>query len=71
MDSNLATALSDLRSAIEGTCLGSIEDTVIAAASANLIVNWNDHLDKANRDMPIDEDAELAHYGLSRPIDGP
>jgi len=44
LNSNLSTALADLKAAIrDHATLGSIESAVIHAAGVALITEWNDH----------------------------
>lgn len=57
-NANLFIALGNLSQAIREISLGSVEDSVILAAGAELIRNWNDH----NSDDPIDTPAELAAW---------
>jgi hypothetical protein len=42
-EKELEERVYELRLAIEGICLGSIESTVIEAAVNELMDNWHDH----------------------------
>ena len=62
IDDSLHTALDDLVDAIETISLGGVTPLVIKAAGFELISNWNDHIDKFDGEVAIDEELEMIHW---------